>query len=72
MITEGEPGVPLIGWAGAERAAAMMATANIGYGTMDLLGFILAPLGCFIVMSPWLPTLVEGGFRRPVEPEMAK
>ncbi len=44
MVALGEPGVPVICWAWAKGATAMMATANIAHGRMCLIGFMFVPL----------------------------
>ena len=44
VVAVGEPGVPVICWAGAEGAAAMMAATNIAYARMYWFGFMFPPL----------------------------
>ena len=48
VVASGEPGVPVV-WicAGAEDAAAMMATANIAHGRMYLFGFMFVSFCCY-------------------------
>ena len=72
VVAVGEPGVPVICWAGAERAAAMMAATNIAYARMYLFGFMFPPLcfsffasGCVFDWFVHFAFAITGGFHVP-------
>jgi hypothetical protein len=65
VVALGEPGVPVICWAGADRAAAMIATANIAYARRYEFGFIFSSKADCCWRTKIMGSLHQLDFTRP-------